>query len=169
MAIGWRGGRCVVGALFVLNVDDDHAYDIDEPVTLTLTYATGLTRPFIVGWDRNGDEGVGITDEIAPEPGGAFASTTLTVDGVRLASRGVQDTDVAVGARNGSALCHVSVERCGESQLPTRFGRLVHGAPTATWTGRRRPTHKRPPASMSMMHSPRGGGFFDDRRWGNVE
>ena len=120
-----EGRSCLVGALFALDVDDDYAFDVDEPVTLTLTYATGLTTPFVVGWDRNGGEGVGVTDEIAPAPGGAFASTTLTLDRARFAGRGVAGTDFAVSAREGIALCDVAVERSGETRPPTRFGRLV--------------------------------------------
>ena len=119
------GRSCLVGALFALDVDDDYAFDIDEPVALTLTYATGLTTPFVVGWDRNGGEGFGVTDELAPEPGAAFASTTLTLDRARFAGRGVRRTDLAVSAREGIALCDVSVERSGATRPPTRFGRLV--------------------------------------------
>ena len=120
-----EGRSCLVGALFALDVDDDYAFDIDEPVTLTLTYATGLTTPFVVGWDRNGGEGVGVTDELAPEPGGAFASITLTLGRARFAGRGVRGTDLAVSAREGIALCDVSIERSGDTRLPTRFGRLM--------------------------------------------
>ena len=119
------GRSCLVGAAFALDVDDDYAFDIDEPVTLTLTYAIELTAPFVVGWDQNGGEGIGVTDEIAPEPGGAFASTTLTLDRARFAGRGVQGTDIAIGARDGIALCDVSVERSGTTRQPTQFGRLV--------------------------------------------
>ncbi len=119
------GRSCLVGALFALDVDDDYAFDIDEPVALTLTYATGLTTPFVVGWDRNGGEGFGVTNELAPEPGAVFASTTLTLDRARFAGRGVRRTDLAVSAREGIALCDVSVERSGATRPPTRFGRLV--------------------------------------------
>ncbi len=120
-----EGQSCLVGGVFALDVDDDYAFDIDESVTLTLTYATGLTTPFVVGWDQNGGEGFGVTDEIAPEPGGAFASTTLTLGRARFAGRGVQNTDLAVSAREGIALCDVSIERSGTTPVPTRFGRLV--------------------------------------------
>ncbi len=120
-----EGRACLVGALFALDVADDYAFDVDEPVTLTLTYATALTTPFVVGWDRNGGEGVGVTDEFVPERGGAFASATLTLDRARFAGRGVRGTDLAVSARGGIALCDVSIERSGETQPPTRFGRLV--------------------------------------------
>ena len=119
------GRSCLVGALFALDVDDHYAFDIDEPVTLTLTYAAALTTPFVVGWDRNGGEGFGVTDEHPPKKGGAFASTTLTLDRARFAGRGVRGTDVAVSARDGIALCDVSIERSGTTREATSFGRLA--------------------------------------------
>ena len=120
-----EGRSCLVGSLFALDVDDGYAFDIDESVTLTLTYATGLTTPFVVGWDRNGGEGFGVTEELAPSPGGDFASTTLALDRARFAGRGVRGTDVAVSARDGIALCDVSVQRSGTTPAATRFGRLA--------------------------------------------
>ena len=108
-----EGRSCLVGALFALDVDDDYAFDIDEPVTLTLTYATGSTTPFIVGWDRNGGEGVGVTDEVAPVPDGAFASSTLTLDRARFAGRGVRGTDLAVSAWEGIRVRHSTSRKIG--------------------------------------------------------
>ncbi len=49
----------------------------------------------------------------------------VTLDRARFAGRGVRGTDVAVGARDGIALCDVSVERSGETRPPAAFGRLV--------------------------------------------
>ena len=43
-AIGDRS--CVVGPLVALDVDDGFAFDIDEPVDLTVTYAPDFTAPF---------------------------------------------------------------------------------------------------------------------------
>ena len=120
-----EGRACLVGALFALDVDDRYAFDIDEPVTLTLTYAAALTTPFVVGWDRNGGAGFGVTDALAPETGSVFASRTLTLDRARFAGRGVRHTDIAVSARDGIALCDVSIERSGATQAPTQFGRLA--------------------------------------------
>ena len=62
-------GRCLVGVRFALDVDDDHAFEIDDGVTLPLTDATGLRTLFMVGWDRNGGEGVDVSLERAPKPG----------------------------------------------------------------------------------------------------
>ena len=37
------------------DVDDSYAFDIDETVNLTLTYAPGVTTaPFDVQWDQDG-------------------------------------------------------------------------------------------------------------------
>ncbi|MEE8131292.1 MAG: CehA/McbA family metallohydrolase [Vicinamibacterales bacterium] len=120
------GGRsCIVGAVFAFDVDDRYAFDIDEPVTLTLTYASEETTPFVVGWDRNGGEGFGVTDELTPQRGDMFASVTLTLDRARFSGRGVQRTDLAVSGRGGIALCDVAIERTGTTQAPTQFGRLV--------------------------------------------
>ena len=55
-------GRCLVGVRFALDVDDDHAFEIDDGVTLPLTDATGLRTLFMVGWDRNGGEGVDVCE-----------------------------------------------------------------------------------------------------------
>ncbi len=51
------GGRqCVAGGLIGFDVDDAYGFDVDEPVTLTLTYAPALTTPFTVVWERNGGD-----------------------------------------------------------------------------------------------------------------
>ena len=79
------GGRsCVVGPLVAFDVDDQYAYDIDEPVELTLTYAPALTTPFVVGWDRNGGNGFAVTEAIEPVPGDRFREVTITLDRARL-------------------------------------------------------------------------------------
>ena len=120
------GGRsCLVGSVFAFDVDDRYAFDIDEPVTLTLTYASELTTPFIVGWDQSGGEGLGVTDELTPERGEPFPSVTVTLDRARFSGRGVQQTDFAVSGRDGIALCDVAIERSGTTEAPTAFGRLV--------------------------------------------
>ena len=43
------GQRCVVGDLMLFDVDNSYAFDIDEPVTLTLTMPTEYTSPFLIG------------------------------------------------------------------------------------------------------------------------
>jgi len=122
MTIGDRS--CVVGPVIAFDVDDDYAFDIDEPVDLRLTYVPELTAPFTVGWDQNGGEGVGVSERIEPEPGAMFRSLTLTLDRARLAGQGIRRTDIAVGGQGGIVLCDVEIVRSDRTVRPTAFGRL---------------------------------------------
>ncbi len=115
---------CVVGPLVVLDVDDGFAFDIDEPVDLTVTYAPDFTAPFRVGWNRSGGDGIGRSELIEPEPGATFRQVTLTLDRARFAGQGTKGTDLAIGGRGGIALCDVELTRSGTTVVPTSFGRL---------------------------------------------
>ena len=118
------GGRqCVVGGLIGFDVDDAYAFDIDEPVTLALTYAPALTTPFTVVWDRNGGNSLGRT-EVEPEAGDALRSITLTLERARLAGHGTRGIDIAVGSRDGLTVCDIEVIRSGATEAPTAFGRV---------------------------------------------
>ncbi len=120
------GRRCVVGGLIGFDVDDAYAFDVDEPVTLTLTYAPALTTPFTVVWDRNGGDGLGRA-EVRPETGeavGALRRVTLTLDRARLAGHGARGIDIAAGSRDGLAVCDLEVVRSGATETPTAFGRV---------------------------------------------
>ena len=119
------GGRqCVEGGLIGFDVDDDYGFDVDETVTLTLTYATAFTNPFVVVWDQNGGDGLGRTEPIQPETGGPLRTITLTLDRARLAGQGTRGIDIAVGSRSGLCLCDVEVVRDGATDVPTAFGRV---------------------------------------------
>ncbi len=118
------GRECVVGNMISFDVDDDYAYDIDESVDLTLTYAPELTSAasFQVIWDRNGGDGHGRL-EVEVEPGAMFRQVTVTLDRARLAGLGAQQTDFAVGTSGATvALCDVSIERSGTTPAPSQFG-----------------------------------------------
>ena len=124
------GGRqCVAGGLIGFDVDDAYGFDVDEPVTLTLTYAPALTTPFTVVWERNGGESLGRA-EVRPEPGDALRSSdtlrsvTLTLDRARLAGHGTRGIDIAVGSRGGVCLCDIEVVRSGATRAPAAFGRI---------------------------------------------
>jgi hypothetical protein len=119
------GGRsCVVGNVVAFDVDDKYAYDVDEPVTVTLTYASAETTadPFLVIWDKNGGDGHGLV-EVKPTPGEPFPQATVTLDRARLAGLGALKTDLAVGARRGVvALCDISIARSGTTKAPAPLG-----------------------------------------------
>src|SRR5919109_1304018 len=63
------GRSCLFGDLFAFDIDDQYAFDIDEAVDVTVTYAPERTQPFAVAWDKNGGDGYGVSNQIAPETG----------------------------------------------------------------------------------------------------
>jgi hypothetical protein len=115
---------CLVGNVVALDVEDAYAFDVDEPVTLTLTYAPQFTTPFVVGWDKSGGTGIGLSEPITPESGALLRTVTLTLDRARLAGQGTQGTDIAVGSRMGMALCDVELTRSGETKPAAPDGQL---------------------------------------------
>ncbi|HMF92955.1 MAG TPA: CehA/McbA family metallohydrolase [Vicinamibacterales bacterium] len=118
------GRSCIFGDLFVFDVDDKYAFDIDEDVDVTVTYAPDRTQPFTVGWDRNGGDGYGVSKEVAPERGAALRTATVRLDRARFAGLGLLKTDLAVGARGGIALCDLAIARSGTTKPAAAAGRL---------------------------------------------
>ncbi len=119
-----EGRTCAVGIQIALQVDKKYANDIDEPVTLTLTYAPSLTKNMIVvAWDKNGDTGEGRL-EIEPEPGAAFRTISVTLDRARFNGAGTAGVDVAIGSNEGMALCDVQIARSFRTTAATAFGKL---------------------------------------------
>jgi hypothetical protein len=119
------GQSCVVGPLIAFDVDDQVAFDIDEAVDVTLTYATPMTTPFTVAWDRNGGDGYGVSTEIAPSAGAGPHTVTLRLDRARFAGQGILKTDLAVGARGGTiALCDIQIARTNTTAAPGSYGQL---------------------------------------------
>jgi hypothetical protein len=127
------GRSCIVATMIGFDVDDKYAFDIDETVDLSLTYANdGTTGPFNVTWDQNGGEGHGAI-EVAPELGEPFRTVTLKLTRARLAGLGTRGIDIAVGpgrngigpGRNGRvALCDIAISRSGTTTVPQAFGQL---------------------------------------------
>jgi len=118
------GKSCVVGNVVSFDVDDAYAFNVDEPVSVTLTYAPQFTTasPFLVIWDKNGGDGHGSL-EVIPETGATFKQVTVSLDRARLAGLGAEQTDLAVGARRGVvALCDIAVTRSGSTKPSAGFG-----------------------------------------------
>lgn len=117
---------CIIGTMVGFDVDDSYAFDIDETVNLSLTYAPSMTTaPFDVQWDQNGGEGHGLI-RVTPEPGATFRTVNLTLERARFAGLGTRGIDIAVGpGRNGKvALCDIALSRTGTSKVPDTFGRF---------------------------------------------
>ncbi|MGD1098474.1 MAG: CehA/McbA family metallohydrolase, partial [Bryobacteraceae bacterium] len=120
---------CIIGTMIGFDVDDSYAFDIDETVNLTVTYATeATTAPFDVQWDQNGGEGHG-SIKVQPEPampGSTLRTITLKLDRARLAGQGTRGIDIAVGpGRNGRvALCDIAISRTWTTKAPDAFGQF---------------------------------------------
>lgn len=119
-----EGRQCVAGAVIAFDIDDGYAFDIDEPVNVTLTYAPAYSKPFTVYWDANGGEGLGRT-AVDLEPGAPLRRVTVTLDRARFAGQGTRGADLAIGAPGGAfALCDIEIVRSGATQPVGRLGRL---------------------------------------------
>src|SRR5579871_869450 len=128
------GRPCFVGNLAGLVIDRSFAFDIDEPVELTITYAPALTTtPIRVVWNSNGGIGQGAV-EIRPEPGRTFRRASVTLERARFARFGTQGVDLAIGSAETEpesglpqgkvALCGVELARSGKTPRPAAFGRI---------------------------------------------
>src|SRR5262249_62387231 len=91
------GRSCIFGDLFVFDVDDKYAFDIDEDVDVTATYAPDRTQPFTDGWDRKGGDGYGEEKEGEPETGAAVRAATDRIDGAPAGRGFVVETHRAGG------------------------------------------------------------------------
>jgi hypothetical protein len=120
----FEGKSCILDDIIAFDVDDKYAYDIDEPVKFTITYMPELSSPFVIGWDKNGGTGQGVTPEIVPEMGATFRTMTVTLDRARLAGQGTQGSDIAIGSKNGIALCDIKIERSNSTKSPTAYGQV---------------------------------------------
>jgi len=128
------GNSCIVGNMVAFEVDHQYAYDIDEPVDLTLTYAPEFTTaPIVVLWNKNG--GTGRAElTISPEPGMTLRRVKVTLDRARFANFGTQGVDIAVGSpedvpgsgipKGKVALCDIEITRSGKTPSPNAFGNV---------------------------------------------
>jgi hypothetical protein len=105
------GRQCTLGQLLAFDVEDAYAFDVDETVTVTVTFAAEYSSPFYVAWDKSGGTGAGISAEIVPSATPGFQTATIPLERARLAGHGAYGTDIAIGSRNGVMLCDLGVAR----------------------------------------------------------
>ena len=119
------GRSCVTGTTIGIDVDDRYAFDIDERVTLKVTYAVGKTRPFVVYWDKSDGEGLGRTNPVeVSQSGAAFGDAVVQLDRARFAGQGSLGIDIALGTRDGLAVCGLEVVRSNETAAPASPGTI---------------------------------------------
>jgi hypothetical protein len=117
--------QCATGAVLAFDVDDRYAFDIDEPVSVTVTYAPEYSKPFTIYWDANGGEGLS-RRAVDHQPGAPLRQVTVVLDRARFAGQGTRAADLAVGAPGGAvALCDIEVSRAaGTANAPQAVGRI---------------------------------------------
>jgi hypothetical protein len=121
------GRSCAVGSLFAFDVDDRYAFDVDEPIDVSVSYVPRLTTaPFAIAWDKNGGDGYGVSTDIQPDATAPMGRVTLRLDRARLAGQGILNTDLAVGARNQGvlAVCDVEITRSNATRAAAATGRI---------------------------------------------
>jgi hypothetical protein len=121
--INTDGHKCVVGQLIAFDVDNKYGFDLDEPVELSITYASEYTTPFIIGYDKSGGSGVGIHN-VAPDKSQKYPTLKLTLDRARFAGQATQGADIAFAAPDLGSLvvCDIKVTRSFKTVTPTEFG-----------------------------------------------
>ncbi len=132
--IQYQGKSCLYGEVFVFDVDDSYAFDIDEPVQLNITYASAVTTSFQVGYDMNGGKGTGLLT-VEPDKSQPFSTAKLTLDRARFAGQAAHHSDFGFYTPNHGAMivCDVKVERSFKTKTPTEFGTIrlsLHDAAT---------------------------------------
>lgn len=129
------GKSCVLGDIIAFDVSDKLAFDIDESVTLTLTYAAEYSTPFVIGYDMNGGTGQGLMPEMMPETGTGFREVKVTLDRARFAGQGTQGSDVAIASRGGFALCDLKIARSNTTKPANPLGRIQLSVKDSTTGG----------------------------------
>jgi hypothetical protein len=107
------GRSCLFGDLVAFDVDDGYAFDIDEAVDVTVTYAPDRTQPFTIAWDRNGGDGFGMSPPVPPEPGAPLRTATAHLERARFAGLGILNTDLAVATSARPSSAQAQLENLG--------------------------------------------------------
>ena len=128
------GRQCVDGTYFLFDVDDDYAFDIDEPVRISVLVDRSSSAGFRISYDQNGVAENSRAIEF-PGSGSRWHRHEVTLDRARFANRGESGADFTIAAPDGTwfgdpdgdhriVLCDVVVERSGLTASPAGLGRL---------------------------------------------
>lgn len=129
-----EGRQCVRGSYLMFDVDDEFAFDIDEPVTIELLLDRRQSAGFFISYDQNvvAENSKEIT---FPESEDRWHTQVLTLERARFANRGESGSDFTITAPDGTwfgnpeedhkiVLCDLSVKRSNETIVAAAFGEL---------------------------------------------
>ena len=170
------GKRCMEGSYFIVDVNDEYAFDIDETVELTVLLHKGDTTAITVGYDRNGKAET-LFDVPLEEAEGEFLQQTITLERARFANRGEAGSDLFVAGasvyfpgnpdhNHRIVLCDVTVNRPNPVAEKRGTGALAlrvlddDGKPLPARIGIYDATGRSPLPSDDALEIP----FYDDRK-----
>ncbi|WP_240946091.1 CehA/McbA family metallohydrolase [Pseudomaricurvus alkylphenolicus] len=121
------GKRCVHANFIGFDVDDNFAFDIDEPVELELLLHQPNQTTLVYGYDANGKANATGSQVLSPKAEeGTWQTVKFTLDRARFANRGMRGTDFAVTTLSTIApgsehedstltLCDLTLTRSGQN------------------------------------------------------
>ena len=129
-----EGKSCINGSYFLFDVDDEFAFDIDETVSLEITFDISRSSGFWISYDRNAMSEPLQQIELEVE-GSRLYTHTVELERARFANRGESGTDIAIAApsamwpgtpdgRHRIVLCDLKITRSNKTAARTRSGRL---------------------------------------------
>ena len=120
-----HGRECLVGPYFFFDIDDRFAFDIDETVTLALTFDTEITAGFNLSYDHAVTPTV-VSRDLSTQGSESLLTVAVELPRARFANRKYGKTDFAIGGRNSLfpadntggghriALCGIEVRRAAD-------------------------------------------------------
>ena len=128
------GKACLVGSYFLFDIDDGFAFDIDETVTLDLTFDGDLTDGYVVSYDHAVAPRA-VKARLQRHDGRRWHRERVVLERARFANRKYEGTDFSVGALGSlflnpegagkvMALCGIRIERRQAPPTRPEYGSL---------------------------------------------
>lgn len=124
-----EGKECVTGSHLNFKINEELAFDIDEPVEVTIeTRLQPTPSRLTLMYDGNGlfpgAEPPKIIDLPASAEGRLYRQT-ITLERARFANLGFQSADLSIMSDRPFTLCELSIKRSYKTPIQTQFGRIA--------------------------------------------
>lgn len=125
------GKKCLEGRNFSFDVDDQYAFDIDEPVQVEVEFYQHREAVLPeLNYEKNGEAAETVRGAVAGYKGGPRAqAVTFSLDRARFANRGLLLTDFSIalpaGGKERMTICNISLKRSYETVVPKDFGDIA--------------------------------------------
>lgn len=125
------GKKCLEGRIFSFDVDDQYAFDIDEPVQVEVEfYQHRETVAPELKYEKNGEAEETLRGEVTGYKGGPRAQkVTFPLERARFANRGLLLTDFSIGLGRGGkekiTICNISLKRSYATIVAKDFGDIT--------------------------------------------